>query len=150
VEEVRLLDQDSDPHRLLSAYEFALFPLQRLAWGTDYVAVVNALIDGRPRRYEWRFQTQGDGLRVLTATRSRQRFVVRSGIEYLLYLPPRAGSSYTVLSTRTEHLSGNRIALEVVDPNTLRVRIDVRYCDRIKVQFDGDRVVELVPAGCDG
>jgi hypothetical protein len=150
VENVRLLDRESDPNQLLSTYEFALFPLQRLAWDATYEAVVDAEVEGRPQQYSWRFGTQGQGLDLLTAERPWQRFVVRPGVDFLLYLPPQAGSAYTVLSTRTEHLSGNSVALEAVDPNTLRVRIEARYCDRIKVQFDDDRVVELVPAGCEG
>ena len=150
VEPVRLLDHANDPNQLLSAHEFALFPLQRLAWGAAYLAVVDTLVDGQPRHFEWRFETQGQDLAVLTAASPWQRFVVRSGLDYLLYLPPREGSAYTVLSTRTEHLSSNSVSLEVVDPNTLRVRVDATYCDRIRMQFDNDRVVELVPAGCPG
>jgi len=145
-----LLDQANDPNKLLSAHEFVLFPLRRLAWGAVYLAVVDALVDGKSRRYEWQFETQGQDLALLTASLPWQRFVVRSGLEYLLYLPPSEDRAYTVLSTRTEHLSGNSVSLEVVDPNTLRVRVGARYCDRIRMQFGNDRVVELVPAGCPG
>ena len=150
VEPVRLLDQANDPNKLLSAHEFVLFPLRRLAWGAVYLAVVDALVDGKSRRYEWQFETQGQDLALLTASLPWQRFVVRSGLEYLLYLPPSEDRAYTVLSTRTEHLSGNSVSLEVVDPNTLRVRVGAHYCDRIRMQFGNDRVVELVPAGCPG
>lgn len=148
VEQVRLLDHASDPNQLLGTHEFALFPLQRLDWGASYAVVVDAQLDGRPRRFEWQFQTLGDGEPLLTAVARTQRFVVRPGLGYLLYLPPEGDTAYTVLSSRTEHLRGNSVSLEVVDPNTLRVRIDVRYCDRFKIQFDGGRVVELIPEGC--
>jgi hypothetical protein len=87
---------------------------------------------------------------LLTATARTQRFVVRSGLDYLLYLPPKEASAYTVLSTRTEHLRGNSVDLEVVDPNTLRVRVDLRYCDRVRIQFDDGRLVELLAQGCPG
>jgi len=147
---VRLLDRASDPNQLLGTHEFALFPLQRLAWGASYLALVDAQLDGREWRFEWQFQTQGQGEPLLTANADRQRFVVRPGLDYLLYLPPDKGSAYTVLRTRTEHLRGNSAVLEVVDPNTLRVRVDVRYCDRIRIQFDDDRMVELIPRGCRG
>jgi hypothetical protein len=150
VELVRLLDHANDPNRLLSTHEFALFPLQRLAWGTDYVAVVEASVDGLARRFEWKFETSGRDLPLLTATARTQRFAVRSGLDYLLYLPPKEASAYTVLSTRTEHLRGNSVELEVVDPNTLRVRVDLRYCDRVRIQFDDGRLVELLAQGCPG
>jgi len=150
VEPVRLLDHANDPNQLLSTHEFALFPLKRLAWGATYAAVVDASIDGLARRFEWRFETGGRGMPLLTATARRQSFVVGSGLDYLLYLPPKEASAYTVLSTRTEHLRGNSVELEVVDPNTLRVRVDLRYCDRVRIQFDDGRLVELFAEGCPG
>jgi hypothetical protein len=148
VEQVRLLDQANDPNQLLSAHEFALFPLRRLAWGARYAALVEAELDGRVRQYEWQFQTAGQGMPLLTAAQPQQRFLVRSGVEYLLYLPPRDGRAYTVLQSRTEHLCGNSVTLEVVDPNTLRLQVKLRYCDPVKVQFDEGRRVELLAQGC--
>ena len=85
---------------------------------------------------------------MLTADRPHQRFVIRPDRDYLLYLPPRDGEPYSVLSTRTEYPRGNRLALSVEDPNTLRVRADLRHCGRIRIRFDDDRVVDLLPEGC--
>lgn len=150
VGQVRLLDHATDPNQLLGTHEFALFPLRRLDWGATYVALVEVRLDGRAHSFEWRFQTRGVGERLLTASAPEQRFVVSPGRDYLLYLPPQDGTPYTVLRSRTEHLRGNSATLKVVDPNTLRVRVDIRYCDRIKIQFDDDRLVELLPQGCRG
>jgi hypothetical protein len=149
VEPVRLLDAASDPHGLLDGHEFALFPLQRLDWGGEYEATVEAQVDGGPRRYRWRFRVQGHDLPLLTARTPRERFRIDPGRDYLLYLPPVTDHPHTVLRTRTEHLRGNHVKLEVVDPNTLKLRVQARYCDRIRVGFDDGRVVELVPAGCE-
>ena len=150
VDALPVLDRVSDPHQLLTGYEFALFPRQRLQWGATYVAVVEASLGGASRRFEWQFETQGRGMPLLTATRPQQRFTLQPGVDYLLYLPPREGGAYTVLSSRTQHLRGNTVTQQVVDPNTLRIRIDVRGCDRISMQFDAGRSVELIPAGCGG
>jgi hypothetical protein len=150
VDATRLLDRDSDPNQLLSAHEFALFPLERLVWGGNYLAQVVARVDGIRHQFAWSFTTQGVGTPVLTAAAAQQRFAVRSGVEYLLYVPPQTQRPHTVLTTRTEHLRGNQLILEVVDPNTLRLRVEARLCDRIRLSFDGGRVVELVPDGCAG
>ena len=147
---VRLLDQSSDPNGLLGAHEFALFPLQRLAWGAGYVAVIEADVDDRPLRHEWQFRTAGADTPLLTATEPLQSFRVASGTDYLLYLPPREGRPHTVLQSRTKHLRGNSVALDPVDPNTLRVRVRIRYCDPVKIQFDEGRRVELVAQHCPG
>jgi len=148
VRPVRLLDRATDPNRILDAYEFALFPLQRLDWGSTYLAVVEARIGEQRRRIAWRFETRGKDLPLLIADQAVQRFVIRAGRDYLLYLPPRQDVAYTVLSTRMRHLRANHVALAVEDPNTLRLRADLRHCDLIRIEFDDDRVVELTPSGC--
>lgn len=148
VEPVRLLHSGNDPNHLLSDHEFALFPLTRLAWGARYRAQVEARVDGVTRRFDWSFTTLGVGVPLLNADAVRERFTVRNGIDYLLYLPPLADTPYTVLGTRTEYLRGNRVTLDVLDPNTLQLKIDVRHCDVIGIAFDSGRQVELIPQGC--
>lgn len=155
VESVRLLDADSDPNGLLTAHEFALFPSRRLAWGAAYEAVVDLVLDARPRRLVWRFVTKGVGVRVLTAATERQRFVVPSGEPLWLYLPPREGQPHTVLRSQVSYRRGNRVALSVIDPNTAEITVEARFCDRVTVTFEPQafearRVVELIPAGCPG
>ncbi len=148
--EVRLLDHETDPNQLLGRHEFALFPLQRLAWGTRYQVEVEALLDGVPRRWAWRFTTRGSRDTLLTAAAASQRFVVRTGVDYLLYLPPRDQASTGVSSSRIQHRRGNRVTLKAVDPNTLRLRVEARLCDVIELHFDDGRRVQLVPSGCAG
>lgn len=150
VERVRLLDQASDPHQLLSAFEFALFPLERLDWGAHYRVEVEALLDGQPRRLSWSFSTRGEDLPHLVVTESVQRFVVQPDKDYLLYLPPQEDRPHTVLKLRTRHLRGTQLNLTLVDPNTLQVRVGPVACDRVGLDFDDGHRVELVPAGCDG
>ncbi len=150
VEPLRLLDAASDPHGLLDGHQFALFPLERLDWGARYLAEVEAIVDGEVRHIRWGFETRVPDAPLLTAAAARQRFVVRPGVDYLLYLPPSEGLAHTVLSTRIEHQRVNGITLDVVDPNTLRLRVQARSCDLFKLQFDDGRVVRLLPAGCGG
>jgi hypothetical protein len=147
---LRLLDADSDPHGLLDGHSFALFPLDRLAWGADYRARFDVRVDGEPRRLEWTFSTRGKGLRVLQADTGHSRFALRSGVDYLLYLPPHADRPHTVLDLRLSHLRSTRVHTQVLDPNTLRVRLEAVQCDRVGLSFSEGRRVELIPAGCPG
>lgn len=150
VDAVRVLDADSDPNGLLTTHEFALFPLQRLAWNARYEVIAELLLDGRPQRLAWQFSTKGDGLRVLTAVRDRQRFYVPSGEPLWLYLPPTDGRPHTVLHSKVSYRKGNNVTLTVIDPNTAEITVDARFCDRVTFVFQPERVVELVPAGCPG
>ena len=148
IRKVRLLDVDSDPNDLLSEHEFALFPLARLDWGGRYAVEVEAELDGKPWQSTWQFDVKGADLPVLNVAADRQRFTIRSGVPTLLYLPPREGQAPKALRARTEHLRGNRVVMEAVDPHTLKVLIEARHCDRIVVRFDDGRTVELIPLGC--
>jgi hypothetical protein len=145
-----LLDRDSDPNQLLSSHEFAFFPLQRLAWGAAYRAELSAVVDGEALTYRWRFETAGSDMPLLTLDQQRRRFVVQSGRDYLLYLPPSEERPMTVLSSRSRHIRGNRVDIDMIDPNTLKLRVDATWCDRITISFDDDREAILVPAGCPG
>ncbi len=148
VRDVRLLDQASDPHQLLGSHEFALFPLQRLAWSTRYLASVTAVLDGERRSFEWTFRTRGDELPMVIVGQTARSFVIDPGKPLRVYVPPDEQSKPTVLRTRTEFLRGNQVEVAIVDPNTLQVTLSLAFCDRIRMQFDDGRQAELVPQGC--
>jgi hypothetical protein len=150
VEPVLVMNRDNDPHGLMTEHEFALFPLERLDWGASYTVLVDARVDGVTHRYRWSFETRGADMPLLTAAGPDQRFIVQPGTDYLLYLPPDRDHPFTVLTARTRHHPGNEVSLELVDPNTLRVRITVRHCDQIRLRFDSGRSVWLIPTGCAG
>jgi hypothetical protein len=148
VREALLLDHDSDPNGLLTTHESAFFPLQRLAWGARYEARLEALLDGVPWQQSWSFATAGSDTPVLRLVESGTHFTIRSGQPYLLYLPPTADSAMTALKAWTRHIRANHVDMQPVDPNTLRLRIEARLCDRISVRFDDGRVAILIPEGC--
>lgn len=150
IEATRLLDSASDPNGLLSTHEFALFPMQRLDWGARYEALADVVLNGEPRSLVWRFTTRPGAATVFTAKSDRQRFIVPSSEPVWLYLPPREGQPHTVLRSRTSFRRGNKVTLSVIDPNTAEITVEARYCDRVTVTFEPERVVELVPAGCPG
>lgn len=143
-----LMDHRNDPNGLFSPLEFAWFPRQRLAWGAEYEVVLDAIIDGTAERYRWAFATAGDGLPLLTLTDGLMSYPVEPGRPYLLYVPPTDRHAMTALTTRTRHIRGNSVDIEFVDPNTLRVVVDARWCSPVRVAFDDGREAELVPTPC--
>ncbi len=58
IKDVKILDKDNDPNRLLTERQFALFPLQPLEYDTDYRAVFQYRQNGKNRTAEWTFSTQ--------------------------------------------------------------------------------------------
>jgi hypothetical protein len=54
----------------------------------------------------------------------------------------------TALQTRTRHIRGNSVDITFVDPNTLRIVIEARWCSPIRIAFDDGREAELLAARC--
>lgn len=50
IKDVKILDKDNDPNRLLTERQFALFPLQPLEYDTDYRAVFKYRQNGKTER----------------------------------------------------------------------------------------------------
>jgi hypothetical protein len=143
-----LLDRDSDPNDLLTSLEFAYFPLKRLAWGARYEARFEGLVDGRPLSLNWQFRTAGKEGRLLELVENRQRFELQPGKTYRLYLPPAADQAYTAVNVQTRRIRDNHVDIDFVDPNTLDVVLEARWCLPTTLTFDDGREAELVAAGC--
>ncbi len=148
VNPTRLLDRVSDPQGALDAHGFALFPLHRLDWDREYVAVAELELDGAPRRLEWGFRTRRLGIPVLTLNEDEHTFAVQSGRAYALYVPPRAQQGATVGEVRTQRPGTTELQVATIDPNTLRVQLTTTGCAPVKVTVADGRRAHLRPAGC--
>ncbi len=58
VSTVRFMDKNSDPHQRFTAYQFALFPLDRLEYNTRYRAEIVYRGEQGRKRLSWSFKTQ--------------------------------------------------------------------------------------------
>ena len=147
----RQLDARSDPQKLLNQHTFALFPIRRLEWNSEYVAVANLVLDGKPKRVEWGFRTQALEVPILELQGDQAIFQVVPGEEYAVYVAPRPGESKTVTQIKTERHPLSEIDVKVIDPNTILMKATPASCDRIILTFDHGRKAELRPAdSCTG
>ena len=117
---VRLLDENSDPNGKFSDKDFALFPLDRLAWDTRYRADADLVVDGRRKFVRWSFQTRDLGMRVFTLNGNGDGVSVGSGSRFALYLPPRSAND-TLGSLRWSYTGGTTVDASFHDGNTLIV-----------------------------
>lgn len=62
--QTRILTEQSDPNRQFSNKEFALFPLQRLAFGTLYCVEFDYREGDTPHSLQWRFETESIANRI--------------------------------------------------------------------------------------
>lgn len=86
---IRMLDESSDPNSRFSAYDFTLFPLERLDWGTTYTAKASYTVDGVNIDKEWSFTTKTPEYPYYVVSNSGQTLEVQSGQTYAFYIPPQ-------------------------------------------------------------
>ena len=134
---VRLMDSGNDPNLLLKKNQFAIFPLERLDYDTNYTAVVNFTADSKSLKREWHFRTRSFGADILKVASNSAEFKIEPGRSYVLYLQPHGPND---LLKNVVHPRGT--VVERIDANTfmLKVAEDLRSPVVIKA---GKRTIRL-------
>ena len=84
IRDVKILDKDNDPNRLLTERQFALFPLQPLEYDTDYRAVFEYRQNGKDKTAEWTFSTQKTDYPYFIVKGS-ETLAIESGQKYFIH-----------------------------------------------------------------
>ncbi len=134
---VRLMDSANDPNLLLKKNQFAIFPLERLDYDTNYTAVVNLTSGSKSFERKWHFRTRSFDVDILKVASNSAEFKIEAGRSYVLYLQPHGPND---LLKDVVHPRGT--VVERIDANTfmLKVAEDVRSPVVIKA---GKRTVRL-------
>lgn len=80
----------TDPNRRLKRFEFALFPLKRLSWGSSYSVKVLYIADGKVKEKKWRFKTREFKRPIYKITSKYNSFSIKRGEENIFYFPPQS------------------------------------------------------------
>jgi uncharacterized protein YkwD len=118
VTSVRLLNHDTDPNDRFSQFEFALFPLERLAYDTDYRAQIVYREKGRKRYLSWQFHTVIPNEKMLKITEKETTITIRKDQSYLIYIVPL--NEHDVIEGVT---FPDDVYVRFVDNNTLRMKL---------------------------
>lgn len=136
IEEVLLMDEESDPHGRFLATEFALFPLERLDYESQYKAEVVYVHKGQEETISWYFFTEipKDSLRIITLKEeSISLFMEQS---YTIYFKPLDATDLL----ESIRFPAN-VSIERLDNNTLKITLpkDKRDFDIVS----GDRILHV-------
>jgi len=85
---VRFMDKKSDPHRRFTAKQFALFPLERLDYGTQYRAEIVYRTSKGQERLSWSFKTQRPTEKLHIITKREETISLDPTRAHLLYFRP--------------------------------------------------------------
>jgi hypothetical protein len=136
VENVRLMDKNTDPHGRFSDKEFALFPLERLDYDSIYRVEAMYLHQGEEKELSWKFSTEPPQEKLFVIAEKRANIQVNIGESYILYFKPL--DAHDVL--KSIHFPAD-ISLERLDNNTFKLTINKDLGDfEIK---SGERVLSV-------
>lgn len=116
VTKTRLLSGKNDPNRRFSKFEFALFPLERLAYDTDYRAQISYIYKGREVTKSWHFHTTKPLEKLIYIKEKEATVKLVRGKGYWLYFVPMDGHD-----TLSDILFPEEVDMAFIDNNTLRI-----------------------------
>jgi uncharacterized protein YkwD len=88
VKDVIIYDHKTDPNRILKRFEFALFPLKRLAWNSKYTVEAVYYVDNKLKKQIWSFKTRGFKIPIYRVTDTNNSFNIIKGKLNIFYFPP--------------------------------------------------------------
>jgi uncharacterized protein YkwD len=120
VEPLAIFSQKSDINRKFSAYEFALFPKNRLQWNTRYRAEVDYITaDGNSQTLTWNFTTAGFDAPMYVV--QGNEWIQAEDEVFYVYSPPLSARD-----AKSEYLVSFRgfsdVEVIILDAHTLRIR----------------------------
>lgn len=116
IKETKILDHLSDPNGLFKKYEYALFPLKRLEWGTRYRVEIRYRADGRTVTKRWYFRTRMFDEKMAVLQHRKSRVKLHADEPLILYFKPRSPDD--ILG---DIRYSSRIELSFIDKNTIRI-----------------------------
>ena len=120
VTSTRLLNGDTDPNQSFSDNQYALFPLQRLSWDTQYRVEISYSINGISGSKNWTFQTQMPAKDVIEIKQNQTNFNLSNGVKTAVYIPPNNPFD-TLQSVNVTSPEGVHVEMEIFDGNTLLI-----------------------------
>ncbi len=127
VEPVRQLDQLNDLNALLSEYQFAWFPIERLEWGAHYRYRIDALVDGVFRQYSAGFDTTALPVPLYQVNAESGQVTVNDN-HFILYRPPDAYDNTPFKQVGLRYRGRPYVEVSVIDTNTVELKAGGSGC----------------------
>jgi len=85
---VLLMDKENDPHKRFTDKQYALFPLERLEYDTEYSVVVEYSVKGKREKIMWTFTTKRPTEELHIVTEKEETIHIGAGRSHIIYFRP--------------------------------------------------------------
>ncbi|CAA6820032.1 MAG: putative periplasmic protein [uncultured Sulfurovum sp.] len=143
-----VMNENSDPNSQFSSYQHAIFPKNRLEWGSKYIATLEYDVDGDSRTKNWCFTTESLKSQVDKFYRITDTIDITavSGRTYALYVVPTY--THDIISSVSYTYNTNTPELSFIDGNTIQVKL-TGAVGRYSIFRMGTKIVTMTIASSD-
>ena len=138
VSDVLLMDKDNDPHQRFTDKEFALFPLKRLDFDTQYQAEIHYETEEKKYTYSWTFTTKKPTERLHTIVEKDATVHLSKGESHILYFVPLDAHD---LLTHIQY--PEEVDITFIDHNTLKLTVMDEELDDFEIKSN-KRVIRVI------
>jgi len=119
ITEVRLMDKYSDPHHKFNSNQFALFPLKRLEYESEYRVELVYQVKKKRETLIWHFQTQKFPQELHTINKKEESIFLKASEEHIIYFRPLDEHE---LLLNLKFPAG--VDVQLIDYNTIKLRLN--------------------------
>ena len=138
VRDVLLMDKENDPHGRFTALQYALFPLKRLEYATQYHAEVTYTVKNKEHTLTWAFTTQKPMVELHRVETKRATLHLEKGKSHILYFPPH--DAHDMLKNIQFPAD---VDIKFIDHNTLELTVLDESLDDFTLK-SRDRVIHIL------
>ncbi|MCK4441294.1 MAG: CAP domain-containing protein [Sulfurovaceae bacterium] len=125
----------TDPNKRLKKFEFALFPLDRLAWNSRYRVKTIYEADGKLKNKQWEFKTKDFKTLFYKVTSNENSFNINRGEPTIFYFPPQ--SKRDILGNIKYPAS---LDISFIDKNTIKLTANTTRDNRVTINIGGHKL----------
>ena len=137
IDDVLLMKKENDPHQRFTAMQYALFPLKRLEYDTQYSVEVNYTLKGKPQSLNWAFRTRKPTEKLHRVESKNATLQLKKGESHILYFPPH--NAYDMLK---HILFPEDVDIVFIDHNTLKLTVMDEDLEDFTLKSD-DRTIHI-------
>ena len=142
VDNTRMMSKETDPNENFTALDFALFPLQRLAWGHTYRVEAEYTVDGTYKQVQWSFTTRELNGSLVSIAPDESTAVVKNGVKTFLYFEPSDGTD-TIKEYKSFFPNNAQLQVSAKDQNTLEISYTGQAGDVIDLTLNSQRTIKI-------
>ena len=151
---IKLMDKDSDNNKRFNSYQFAIFPKDRLNWGSRYYAHLTYRIDNKQYTKDWCFSTKSlkdyaNRVYKIDNNNSDITLDIISGESYAVYVTPRDGNDTFSGYSIKYNVDRDNLKSELIDGNTFYFSASGDYGDYIEFNLYNNRKIKFIIKGDD-